>query len=255
MATPLARPGIDLGLPTHRRVEMCEFYEREVGLVHLETAPIVEGQDEIFYTMHGSWLKLNATDWELPPAVTGYRELLIADAGRSEPRHLTDPDGLAVTLVPVGHRGIDEVGVVVAANDLEEERRFVVEGMGGVAVGGDAGANAYRVGNTVLFLEQAPEPIAPTPILTQGFTMLTLIVDDLLTAHQAMVAAGGIHGLRPAADPAEPERCVYSFVADPTGNWIELVQFGELSGPLPDLSASGPSFDEFFAFRDHATPA
>lgn len=247
----LARPGLDFGIPTDRGAAMKDFYESATPCTFLSEDPIVEGQDEVFYELHRSWLKLNTTTWALAPAVTGYRELLVADPAADAPRHLVDPDGSPVTLVPPGHLGIDEVGVVVASEDPDRMRSFLVDGMGAEPVG-----EHLRVGNTVLVVEATDQPLGRrSPILTRGFTMVTLIVDDLLATHQRLIDAGGTHGLRPALDPAQPERCVYSFVADPDGNWIELVQFGELSGPIPPLPGTPLSFDEFFAFRDHGTPA
>lgn len=85
--------------------------------------------------------------------------------------------------------------------------------------------------------------------------MLTLVVDDLTYAHQHLIASGGSHGIRMSTDPGVPGRCLFSFVRDPSGNWIELCQFADLSGPLPDLTEPDPSMDDFIAFRDHGTSA
>ena len=63
--------------------------------------------------------------------------------------------------------------------------------------------------------------------------MVSLIVGDIATAHQTLLAAGGSHGLRICEDSIVPGRCLFSFVRDPNGNWIELVQFADLSGPPP----------------------
>jgi catechol 2,3-dioxygenase-like lactoylglutathione lyase family enzyme len=245
----LARPGLDFGLPTDHGAAMCEFYQSELGLQLIQRDEIIEGHEEIFYQLHGSWLKINASSTPLEPAVTGYRRLIVADTAAQRPRTLHDPDGLAVTVVPAGHEGVDEVGLVLEVNDVEAQRRFIVEGMGGRPVG-----DGYRVGNTVLFLEGSAKPVDVTPIIRRGLTMLTLVVNDLLATHAQLVDSGGAHGLRPSIDPAFPERCVFSFVRDPTGNWIELVQFAEAPGGLPSLAGSNPSFDEFTAFRDDGTP-
>jgi catechol 2,3-dioxygenase-like lactoylglutathione lyase family enzyme len=250
MTSPLlARPGLDFGLPTDHGAAMCEFYQSELGLELVQRDEIIEGHEEIFYQLHGSWLKINASGTALDPAVTGYRRLIVADTVAQRPRTLHDPDGLAVTVVPPGHEGVDEVGLVLEVNDVEAQRRFIVEGMGGRPVG-----DGYRVGNTVLFLEAAARPVDVTPIIRRGLTMLTLVVNDLLATHARLVNSGGAHGLRPSIDPAFPERCVFSFVRDPTGNWIELVQFADAPGGLPSLAGSNPSFDEFTAFRDDGTP-
>jgi catechol 2,3-dioxygenase-like lactoylglutathione lyase family enzyme len=246
----LARPGLDFGLPTDHGATLCQFYQSELGLRLVQRDEIIEGHEEIFYELHGSWLKINASSTPLDPAVTGYRRLIVADAGVERPRTLHDPDGLEVTVVPVGHEGVDEVGLVLEVNDVEAQRHFIVEGMGGSPVGG-----GYRVGNTVLFLEAAARPLDVTPIIRRGLTMLTLVVNDLMETHARLVDSGGAHGLRPSIDPAFPDRCVFSFVRDPTGNWIELVQFADAAAGLPSLEGSNPSFDEFTVFRDDGTPA
>lgn len=252
----LARDGLDFGLPTHNGAAMEAFYEHELGLKLLHRDTIIEGTDEVFYEMHGSWLKLNPSTTPMDPAVTGYRELLLVSHDVSEPRTLVDPDGLAVTLVPPGHRGITEVGLVIEADDVEAHRRFALDGMGAEEVEATDGEVAgYRVGNTVLFFEPASEEREITPIVRQGFTMLTLVVRDLPFAHQHLVDSGGSHGLRMSTDPAVPGRCLFSFVRDPSGNWIELCQFADLSGPLPTLVEPDPTMEEFLAFRDHGTPA
>lgn len=250
MENMLARPGLDWGIPTDQGAAMREFYGKTIGLPFLDENEIIPGHDEVFYEMRGSWLKLNTSVDPLEPAVTGYRELLMV-SDVTEPRRLVDPDGLPITLVPHGWRGIEDVGLVMSVPDVDAQRRFIVEGMLGEPVGDSGG---LRVGNTVIFLEQADGPMEITPIIRRGLTMLTLIVNDLLAVHQHLIDHGGIHGLRASDDPGVPGRCQFSFVRDPNGNWIELVQFAQGS-PIPPPPWENPSFEEFMAFRDHGTPA
>jgi lactoylglutathione lyase len=156
---------------------------------------------------------------------------------------------LAVSVVPPGYRGIDQVGVVVKVNDVAAQQRFLVTGMRATAEG-----EGWRVGNTVFFLEQPEAPIKPGPMFARGFTMVSLIVRDIVSAHQELIAGGASHGLRICEDPIVPGRCLFSFVRDPNGNWIELVQFEELSGPLPKADVPPPSAEEFLNFRDSGSP-
>ncbi|HEX7096748.1 MAG TPA: VOC family protein [Acidimicrobiales bacterium] len=246
----LARPGLDWGIPTDHGDAMREFYEKVVGLPFLDENEIIPGHDEVFYEMRGSWLKLNTSVEPLGPAVTGYRELMMV-SDVTEPRTHVDPDGLPITLVPQGWRGIEDVGLVMSVPDVDAQRRFIVEGMLGEPVGDGGG---LRVGNTVIFVEQAGGPMEVTPIIRRGLTMLTLIVNDLLAAHQHLIDHGASHGLRASDDPGVPGRCQFSFVRDPNGNWIELVQFAQGS-PIPPPPWDNPSFEEFMAFRNHGTPA
>jgi catechol 2,3-dioxygenase-like lactoylglutathione lyase family enzyme len=247
----LARPGLDFGLPTDHGDEMCAFYEKEAGLPQIANDLIMEGQREIFYQVQGSWLKLNTSDHPLQPATTGYRKLWFADASVSEPTDLTDPDGLPVTLVPPGTNGIDELGLSMAVNNIDKHIEFFVNGCDGTEVA----PNAWRVGNTTIFLEKSAEPIRATPIIRRGFTMLTFVVVNLQQVHDHLLANGASHGMRISDDPGQPGRCNFSFIADPDGNWIELVEFATPEHPLPSPSTPNPMMDEFFAFRDFGTPA
>jgi catechol 2,3-dioxygenase-like lactoylglutathione lyase family enzyme len=247
----LARPGLDWGVPSDHGGAMRAFYEHELGLAFLDANEIIPGHDEIFYEMLGSWFKINASAEPLEPAVTGYRELWMADTAASEPRTLVDPDGLAITRVPAGYRGVTEIGLVMSVPDVDAQRRFIREGMGGTPV---AGSEGLQVGNTVIFVEQADGPMEVTPIVRRGLTMLTLIVNDLLAVHRHLLDHGGIHGIRASDDPGVPGRCQFSFVRDPNGNWIELVQFAQ-DAPIPPPPWENPSMEEFMAFRDHGTPA
>jgi lactoylglutathione lyase len=246
--TLLARPGIDLGLPTDNEKARRGFYE-QLGLSHLKTDTIMAGQDEVYYTLHDSWLKIITSDQSMPVAVSGYDRLLIVDPMADDVNALVDPDGLKVDVVPPGYRGIDQIGVVLKVNDIAAQERFLVMGMGAKPAG-----SAFRVGNTMFFLESADPSIVPGPMFACGFTMVSLIVCDIVAAHAALLAAGASHGLRICEDPIVPGRCLFSFIRDPNGNWIELVQFEDLSGPLPKPNSPPPSPEEFLSFRDHGVP-
>jgi lactoylglutathione lyase len=246
--TLLARPGIDLGLPTDNEQARRRFYE-QLGLSHLKTDTIMPGQDEVYYTLHDSWLKIITSDVPMALGVSGYARLMMVDPAVDDVNSLVDPDGLNVAVVPPGYRGIDQIGVVVSVNDIAAQELFLVEGMGAKPTG-----SAFRVGNTMFFLERADPAIVPGPMFARGFTMVSLIVRDIVEAHEALLAAGASHGLRICEDSIVPGRCLFSFVRDPNRNWIELVQFEDLSGPLPKLDGSPPSPEEFLSFRDHGVP-
>lgn len=250
MEQMLARPGLDYGVPTDNGPAMRAFYADELRLPFLQENEIIPGHDEVFYELLGGWWKLNTSTEPLQPAVTGYRSILVADATLTETRPLMDPDGLEVTLVPSGYRGVEAVGLEMVVPDVDAQRRFLLDGCGGTPVGADG----VRVGNTVVFLSAADGPLEITPIVRRGLTMLTFIVTDLLAAHQHLIDHGALHGLRASDDPGVPGRCLFSFVRDPNGNWIELVQFAE-GTPLDPPPWPNPTFDEFMAFRDHGTPA
>jgi hypothetical protein len=90
-----------------------------------------------------------------------------------------------------------------------------------------------------------------SPICRRGFTYITLIVHDLLTAHRTLLDAGaqdsfGITRLH--------DRCVFSFVRDPFGNWIEVVQYANLSGPLPEVRFIEDHLDSVVRWREEGVP-
>jgi catechol 2,3-dioxygenase-like lactoylglutathione lyase family enzyme len=244
----LARSGLDFGLGTDHEADQRAFYEA-LGLTYLQTDHIMDGQDEVYYTLHGGWLKFVTSDQEMRPGVSGYKELLIADSAVDRVERLEDPDGLLVTRVPPGALDVDDVGVRLSVPDVDAQIQFLEKGMGATRTG-----SGYRVGNTQFTVEEAPGAPDPGPAFARGFTMITLVVSDIYQAHERLVAAGGHHGLRVCPDPMVPGRCLFSFVSDPNGNWIELVQFADLSGPLPELRDPLPSGEEFLAFRDEGVP-
>jgi catechol 2,3-dioxygenase-like lactoylglutathione lyase family enzyme len=247
----LARRGLDVGIPTDHGEEMCAFYDKQAGLPQIANDLIMEGQREIFYEAHGSWVKLNTSDHALEPATTGYRGLWIADESVTEPTKLVDPDGLPVTLVPPGTDGIEEIGLSMSVNDIEAHIAFFADGCDGIEVA----PNAWRVGNTTIFLDKSPETVRASPIIRRGLTMLTFVVVNLQQVHDHLLANGASHGMRISDDPGQPGRCNFSFVADPDGNWIELVEFATPDHRLPTPATPNPTMEEFFAFRDFGTPA
>ncbi|HPY25255.1 MAG: hypothetical protein QG655_1610 [Actinomycetota bacterium] len=89
----------------------------------------------------------------------------------------------------------------------------------------------YAIGNSVVIklvtLDEAPsEPVAPGGGPARaGIRYLTLVVRDL-TATARQVADAGYQVVQPLAEFAPAPGMGWMFVADPDGNWVELV------GPL-----------------------
>ena len=75
----------------------------------------------------------------------------------------------------------------------------------------------HRAGNTAGIQVERPLD-AP---LTRGFGHLALTVDDLAGTHRALLAAGAAERMPPSPSPEPGVRI--SFVSDPEGNLIELV--------------------------------
>jgi catechol 2,3-dioxygenase-like lactoylglutathione lyase family enzyme len=215
------------GLFTDNIDRMQDYYAGR-GLRFMEKLRQSDTYSELFFELPGGKLKIQSdTHAPMPPAHSGYIGLRVASRNATEAVLDLDPDGLPFRLVPDGHSGVTSVGFEVDVPDLGRYRQFIQEGMNGRE--NDFG---MRVGDTQLLLTETPDRGLSTPICRRGFTYITLIVHDLLTAHRALLDAGaqdsfGITRLH--------DRCVFSFVKDPFGNWIEVVQYANLSGPLPEV--------------------
>jgi hypothetical protein len=240
----LAQGTLEPGLFSDHGPVMQDFYLSKVGLPFVEDLPHSPTYRELHFGLPGGKLKIQASTEPMALAVTGYTEVLIARDGLAAVQTLTDPDGLAVTLTPPGHRGVTHNGVTCAVPDVDAHRRFLIEGMGATDHAG-----GLRVGDTQLFVTEAPAPGPVTPPMRRGFTYLTLIVDDCAAAHEALLAAGAEHSLRILR---LADRCNFSWVRDPSGNWVEMVQYARLSGPLPPVDRLEDHWDEVERWREDA---
>jgi hypothetical protein len=239
------RPVLDIGLFSDNPA-MPKFYAGELGLPFFEGIQHSPTYEERFYELNGGWLKINYSDEPMAPGISGYRELVIAKDGLDEPRAVTDPDGLAVRLVPRGTEGVTHLGVRCAVADVEVQRRFLVDALG--AIEDDHG---LLIGDTRITLEHDPSGQRPTPTWRRGFNYVLVAVDDGPAAHQALVDAGAEHSLRPIR---LGDRCIFSWVRDPNGLWIELVHYAEDGKPLPDIPGVEGLWEEVTAWREDGTP-
>lgn len=89
---------------------------------------------------------------------------------------------------------------------------------------------AFLISSTGLALELLercgsvdPGPAAdqPASLLRRGYGHICLRVDDVDAQHARLVAAGGMERMSPRTSPEAGVRM--SFVADPEGNFIELI--------------------------------
>ena len=230
------------GLFTDRIDAMRRYYTGR-GLRFMEQLRQSDSYAELFFELPGCKLKIQSdTSREMPPADSGYVGLTIAGG---EPADERDPDGLPVRTVAYGTDGVTSLGFHVDVPDEARYRRFLRE-----AMPGHENEHGMRVGDTQFLLTESDRGRS-TPICRRGFTYITLIVHDLRTAHATLLDAGaedsfGITRLH--------DRCVFSFVRDPFGNWIEVVQYANLSGPLPDVRAIEDHLDSVVAWREDAVP-
>lgn len=222
----LAKPRLDVGLYTNRLEPMLAFYQGEIGLAFDHMLPLGRGLRQHRHDLAGSVLKINhARDPLLPAQPAGWRELLIARDGIAAPKQLRDPDGNAVTLVPAGHHGITRIGLRLAAREPRWHRDF----LGRVLHLAPAGEVAFRLGDSVVLLEE--DPAAATEVVREavGFRYITVQVNKVDAEHAGILARGGREGMAPQT---LGKTARISFVRDPDGNWIEISQRASLTGSL-----------------------
>ncbi len=234
------------GLFTDNIDRMRSYYTGR-GLRFMEELRQSETYAELFFELPGSKLKIQSDSHAaMEPAKSGYVGLSVARSDVTEATVNTDPDGLAVCFVPYGHRGVTSLGFEVEVPNVDRYRRFLLE-----AMPGHENEHGVRVGATQFFLSESPEDGRSSPICRRGFTYITLIVHDLPTAHRALLEGGAEEGV---GVMRQGDRCLFSFVCDPFGNWIEVVQYPNLSGPLPAARRLDDHLDAVVAWRENATP-
>ncbi len=222
----LAKDHLDVGIYTNERKAMLEFWQHRVGLPYEELLPAGGGVHQHRFGMNGSVFKLNHSRDPLPPAPrSGYRELLIARPDVREPRSLGDPNSNRVTLVPPGHEDVVGIGVRLAVRDAAAFHAFY----GRALELPDCGANAYRVGDSILFFEEDPSAVRTELMRAPGYRYTTIQVWDVEAEHARILERGG----EEAQPPVTLGRVArISFVRDPDGNWIEISQRASLTGSL-----------------------
>jgi lactoylglutathione lyase len=223
----------DLGLLTNRRDAMLGFWRDEMGLpVERELRP-VDGVVQYKLTLRGAVLKINCCDTPLPAraAMTGIRMLLLADPSVSRPRHMQDPDGNLVCLVPPGYKGITTFGVHFAVCDEVAFAHFfgTILGLRKIA------DRMFDFAGATLSFAWSPDAVADSPDPgTQsgtesgtGYRYLTFQVMDVAAAHEEVCGRGASEIRAPSSKHTNTSSTI-SFIADPDGNMIEISQRPDL---------------------------
>jgi lactoylglutathione lyase len=215
----LATPSVDIGLYTNDLKPQLDFWRGEIGLPLESVLAVRPGVDQHRSHMPAGVLKINHCAEPLAAdAPSGYRELLIAQEGLSQPRALTGPEGARLSLVPPGHDGVSQVGIRLGVRDLNAHRRFYGEGLRLP----EERPGAFRAGQTLFLLEQDPSaPNDPQMSAAGGWRYITFQVTDLIAEHAAILAGGGREARPPFAFGSALK---VSLVRDPDGNWIEVIQ-------------------------------
>ena len=223
----LAKSCLDVGLYVTDADASRSFYEGKLHLAYEELLPVGGGVRQHRLSLRGSVLKLNESRTPGDDAPTGYRRLMIAATDDTGAADLVDADGLAVSVVPRGTDSIDAIGIEVAVADPDEQGRFYAEGMGAERVGADA----YRLGTTILKIVADSNAERAGPLQARGFRYLTVQVRDVAREHARIVGLGFEEAMPPRK---LGEVAAISFVRDPGGNWLEISQRASLTGDLPE---------------------
>ena len=222
----LAKHQVDIGLSTNNVDGLLGFWQDQVGARFDHVLPVSRGQRQHRHDLGGSVLKINEHEAALPPAPpSGYRELVVARAGLTEPRGLADPEGNRVLLVPPGSEGVQQIGVRIAVRDLDAHRRFYGEALGLP----EERPGAFRAGESLILLEETADAPADAEMRGPGWRYITFQVLKVDDEHAAVLAMGGREALAPVTLGTTAR---ISMVRDPDGNWIELSQRASIVGSL-----------------------
>ena len=239
-AVKLAKRSLDIGLFSDNPA-MPDYYQHTLGLPFVEAIEHSATYQEMFFEVNGASLKINQSTEPMGDGVSGYCGLVIATDTVSEPQHLTDPDGLRIELVPVGYEGITQFGIICRVPDADRQRSFLIESLGAEEMPG-----GVRIGDIPMRLEEAPIERS-TPTWRRGFNYYVVFAADGPRAHQQLLDAGAEHAVPPLK---LMDRCVFSWVRDPSGNWIELVQYADIAGPLPEVDPIDQHWAEIVRWRE-----
>lgn len=225
----LAKSKIDIGLCTNNRDSLLRFWQTNVGLKLDQVLPVRRGQIQYRHDALGSVVKINYFADELLRAPSsGYRELLIARKNITGPEQLIDPDGNCVTLLPLGSKGITQIGVRLTVRDMDAHRDFYKRALGLEEQRQTVGT-AFHAGETLIMLEEQRGTAIDAPFRATGWRYITFQVFNVDEVHAEIVAAGGREGLAPTTLGTTAR---ISMILDPDGNCIELSQRASIVGPL-----------------------
>ena len=225
----LAKNVIDVGLSTNNLEPMLRFWQQDVAVRFDHALPVRRGQKQYRHDEQGSVIKLNHHPERLPEAApSGYRELMIARDGLQKPLRMVDPDGNRVQLVPPGFDGVIQLGVAMGVRSLREHRRFYGDILG-FAEQSWSGGPAFRLGESLLLLEEDGAATVDPVRQATGWRYITLQVADIDAVHGELRDKGVREGLAPITlgDVAR-----ISMILDPDGNWIELSRRSSIVGSL-----------------------
>jgi catechol 2,3-dioxygenase-like lactoylglutathione lyase family enzyme len=225
----LAKNVIDVGLSTNNLELMLRFWQEDVAIRFDHVLPVRRGQKQYRHDEQGSVIKLNHHVEPLPEAPpSGYRELIVARESLQKPRRMVDPDGNRIQLVPPGYDGVTQIAVAMGVRSPGEHRKFYGDILG-FAEQPWSGGPAFRLGDSLVLLEQDRTATVDPVRQARGWRYITLQVADIDGVHDELRSKGAREGLAPITlgDVAR-----ISMILDPDGNWIELSRRASIVGSL-----------------------
>ena len=108
---------------------------------------------------------------------------------------MVDPDGNRFRLVPPGHDGINQIAITMGVRSLSEHRRFYGDLLG-FAEQPWPGGLAFRLGDSLLVLEQDRAATLDPPRQASGWRYITLQVADIDAVHMICEARACARVLR-----------------------------------------------------------
>jgi catechol 2,3-dioxygenase-like lactoylglutathione lyase family enzyme len=220
----LARAAFDVGLLTTDIDPMIAFWHRERRLPIERIFEPTPGVTQYKLTMHGAVMKVNhvAGGASQAPRLGAVRLLRFVDDEIPEARHLRDPDGNLVQLVPPGG-DLSTFAVHLAVSDERTADEFYGRVLGLETVSD----RVYDVAGAALSFAWSPDVAPGAGTGGRGFGYITLQVMDVVAAH-ALVCGRGAHEVMAPSDSAYAGGSSVSFIADPDGNLIELSERPDL---------------------------
>jgi hypothetical protein len=95
-------------------------WQNEVGLRFDHVLPLRRGKKQYRHDAAGSVVKINHHIDPIPSVPpSGYRELIVAQTSRPASLNMVDPDGNAVSVVPPGYHGVQQIGIRMGVRDLD----------------------------------------------------------------------------------------------------------------------------------------
>jgi catechol 2,3-dioxygenase-like lactoylglutathione lyase family enzyme len=225
----LAKSVIDIGLSTNNLEPMLRFWQQDAAVRFDHVLPVRRGQKQYRHDEQGSVIKLNYHAEPLPEAApSGYRELIIAREGLKTARRMVDPDGNRVQLVPRGYDGVSQIAIAMGVRSLGIHRKFYGDVLG-FAEQPWPGGVAFRLGDSLILLEEDRAATVDPVRQARGWRYITLQVTDIDAVHEELRSKGVREGLAPITlgDVAR-----ISMILDPDGNWIELSRRASVVGSL-----------------------